>query len=1061
MKKICTFAGLLCVSISMYAQSIKISGTVTDEMGPVMGASVMVKGTKTGTVTDINGRYTISADKNAVLVFSYVGTNPVEKKVTGGVLDAYLSSNVQSINEVVVTAIGIKQEKKKLGYSTQQVEGAEIAAAGNLNAGASLQGEVAGLTVSVPSGMFQSPTFSLRGKTPLIVLDGVPIETDLFDLSSENIASVNVLKGTAASALYGARGRNGAIMITTKRAEAEGIEINFSTKDMVQAGYTAFPETQHEFGSGSKGQYAFWDGEGGGISDDDMQWGPRLDVGNTAPQWNSPIRDKVTGETIPWWGSVKGTQYDDQGRYERVPMPLVSHDNIGDFLETGIITNNTLSLSYKGDKARVYVLGQYAYQKGQAPTTSLQNGGLNINTSFDITDRLTLDAMLNYNMVYSPNYPDYGYHPANYMYNIIEWMGDDVDGKDLEAHQWVPGMEGYRQASYNYAWYNNPYFAIEQSRRKERRNVLTGQLRLNYQILPELSVMGRVSMRSNKNLTEHETPKSYMRYGNSREGNYQVWNEVQENVDADVLLTYTKSFMSDINLTVNAGSSVFYRRYRNDYASTDGLNVPGVYSLNNSTGSIITFDAENPLWGSRSEKEIRSVYGSVNIDLSKYAYLSATARNDWSSTIATGNNSYFYPSVAISSVISDYVKMPGFIDYLKVMASWATVSSDLDPYQILQVYNKENYWGSNPVMSYPDALVNYDIKPEKTTSWEVGLSTSFLGRVSLDFSYYRNIDTNQILDMLISQASGFSSRKINGNKYTTNGIEAMVSVKAIDQKDFKWNFDLNASHSVRKLTEIYGGEEYFGNLREGDRADAFYATVWQRDPNGTVIVDENGQPLQDPYQRNVGHYEPDVRLGMQNKFKYKDFTLTINLNAAIGGKIFSNLSPKLWWGGKHPNSTMYRDQEYANRDEKGNPIPVYVPDAVTVVSGEVTYDTHGNVISDTRVFKKFDKAVDWQSWCQNYPYQATVTDDMDEFFANTFSRTYLKISQIALSYDFKRLLPETSPIKGLTGTIFCNNAALWSKAPWIDPDISGDTGENDGSNDPTARYIGIGVNMTF
>lgn len=1061
MKKIFTFAGMLCVSVSMYAQSIKISGVVTDEMGPVMGASVMVKGTKTGTVTDVNGRYTISADKDAVLVFSYVGTNPVEKTVKGTVVDAYLSSDVQSINEVVVTAIGIKQEKKKLGYTTQQVEGADIAAAGNLNAAASLQGEVAGLTVSIPSGMFQTPTFSLRGKSPLIVLDGVPIESDLFDLSSENIASVNVLKGTAASALYGARGRNGAIMITTKRAEKEGIEINFSTKDMIQAGYTAFPETQHEFGSGSKGQYAFWDGEGGGISDDDMQWGPRLDVGNMAPQWNSPIRDKVTGETIPWWGSVKGTKYDDQSRYERVPMPLVSHDNIGDFLETGIITNNTLSLSYKGEKARVYVLGQYAYQKGQAPTTSLQNGGLNINTSFDITDRLTLDAMLNYNMVYSPNYPDYGYHPANYMYNIIEWMGDDVDGKELEAHQWVPGMEGYKQASYNYAWYNNPYFAIMQSSRSERRNVLTGQLRLNYQILPELSVMGRVSMRSNRNLTEHKTPKSYMRYSDSREGGYKVWNVSQDNVDADVLLTYTKSLLSDINLTVNAGSSVFYRRYRNDYASTDGLNVPGVYSLNNSTGSIITFDSENPLWGSRSQKEIRSVYGSVNIDLSKYAYISATARNDWSSTIATGNNSYFYPSVAISSVISDYVKLPKFIDYLKVMASWATVSSDLDPYQIQQVYTKETNWGNNSVMSYPSALVNYDIKPEKTTSWEVGLSTSFFGRVSLDFSYYRNIDTNQILDMLISQASGFDSRKINGNTYTTNGIEVMASVKAIDTKDFKWDFNLNASHSVRKLTEIYGGEGYFGNLRVGDRADAFYTEVWQRDPNGTVIVDANGQPLADPYERNVGHYEPNVRLGMQNKFKYKDFTLTINLNGAIGGLIFSNLSPKLWWGGKHPNSTMYRDQEYANRDAKGNPIPVYVPNAVTVVSGEVTYDTHGNVIKDTRVFKKFDKAVDWQSWCQNYPYMATVTDEMDEFFANTFSRTYLKISQIALSYDFKKMLPQDSPIKGLTGTVFCNNAALWSKAPWIDPDISGDSSDNDGSSDPTARYIGIGVNMTF
>ena len=364
-------------------------------------------------------------------------------------------------------------------------------------------------------------------------------------------------------------------------------------------------------------------------------------------------------------------------------------------------------------------------------------------------------------------------------------------------------------------------------------------------------------------------------------------------------------------------------------------------------------------------------------------------------------------------------------------------------------------------MSYPSALVNYDIKPEKTTSWEVGLSTSFFGRVSLDFSYYRNIDTNQILDMLISQASGFNSRKINGNKYTTNGFEFMASVKAIDTKDFKWDFDLNASHSVRKLTEIYGGDEYFGNLREGERADAFYATVWQRDPSGTVIVDANGQPLADPYQRNVGHYEPDVRLGMQNRFKYKDFTLTINMNAAIGGLMFSNLSPKLWWGGKHPNSTMYRDEEYANRDAEGNPMPVYVPNAVTVVSGEATYDTHGNIISDTRVFKKFDKAVDWQSWCQNYPYQATVTDKMDKFFANTFSRTYLKISQIALSYDFKKHLPKDGLVKGLTATIFCNNAALWAKAPWVDPDISGDTGENDGSNDPTGRYVGFGVNLTF
>ena len=639
MKKLSVLVCSLCVSTSLFAQSMKVTGKVSDKMGPVAGATVRVKGTDVAVVTNIDGNYTIQAGKNATLEITYLGDKTKMMKVSNANMDVMLESDVQDIDEVVVTAIGIKQEKKKLGYTTQQVSGKELAAQGNMNVGSSLQGQVAGLTVSVPSSMFETPSFSLRGRTPLIVLDGVPIESDMFDISSENIASVNVLKGTAASALYGARGKNGAIMITTKQAEKEGVEINFSTKDMMTAGFVAYPKTQHQYGSGSNGQYAFWDGEGGGKSDDDMEWGPKLDVGNMAPQWNSPIRDKQTGEEIPWWGSVKGTKYDDQGRYERVAMPLTSHDNLKEFLETGIITNNTLSLSYKGKKAKVYVLGQYAYQKGQAPTTSLHTGGLNFNSTFNLSDKLTLDAMLNYNMVVSPNYPDYGYHPSNFMYSIVEWMGDDIDIKELKKHQWVPGMEGYKQANYNYAWYNNPYFALSQARHSERRNVTTGQLRLSYQVLPELSITGRASLRSKRNLTENKIPKSYLNYGDSREGAYKVWNVSQDNVDADVLATYTKSFLEDINLTVNAGGSIFYRRYRNDYASTDGLNVPGIYSLKNSTGSILTYSSDNSLWGTRSEKEIKSIYASINLDLSKYAYLTLTGRNDWSSTLASGNNS--------------------------------------------------------------------------------------------------------------------------------------------------------------------------------------------------------------------------------------------------------------------------------------------------------------------------------------------------------------------------------------------------------------------------------------
>lgn len=535
MKKIFLLSCMLLLSINLLAQSLKVTGQVTDKMGPIAGATVRVKGTKRAVVTDLEGYYTIQANKNDKLEFSYLGDITKTVQVTSSPLDVFLKTETQDIDEVVVTAIGIRQEKKKLGYTTQQVTSKELTAQGNVNVGSSLQGQVAGLTVSVPSSLFETPSFSLRGHMPLIVLDGVPIESDMFDVSSENIASINVLKGTAASALYGARGKNGAIMITTKQALTEGIEINFSTKNMVSAGFVAYPETQHLYGSGSNGQYAFWDGEGGGKSDDDMQWGPKLGVGNMAPQWNSPIRDKVTGEETPWWGSVKGTQYDDQGRYERVPMPLNSYDNLREFLETGFITNNTLSLSYMGKKAKVYLLGQYAYQKGQAPATSLYTGGFNLNTSYQISNKLMVDAMLNYNAVISPNYPDYGYHPSNFMYSIVEWMGDDIDIRELKKHQWVPGMEGYKQANYNYAWYNNPYFALMQARHAQRRNVTTAQLRLNYQVLPQLNVMGRMSLRSNRNLEENKIPKSYLNYGDSREGAYKVWNISQDNVDADVL----------------------------------------------------------------------------------------------------------------------------------------------------------------------------------------------------------------------------------------------------------------------------------------------------------------------------------------------------------------------------------------------------------------------------------------------------------------------------------------------------------------------------------------------
>ena len=677
----------LCTSLA-FAQTIKVTGTVTDKMGPVIGATIMVKNSTNGTVTDIDGRYRLEASIGDILTFSFVGYNTVEKEVKSNnpMINVELTDDVQAIDEVVVTAIGIKQQKKKIGYTTQQINSDVLNATPSLNVGSALSGQVAGLLVANPTGIFQAPSFKLRGNTPLIVLDGVPVETDFFDISSENIESVNVLKGTAASALYGSRGKNGAILITSKTAKKEGLEINFSTNNMITAGFAVLPETQHQYGSGSNGKYEFWDGADGGISDGDMTWGPKLNVGTKVAQWNSPIRDKVTGKEIPWWGDVKGTQYDDKSRYERVPIDWVSHDNLKDFLQTGLVTNNNISIAYKGEKARYFVTGQYAYQKGQVPSTQMHSGGVNFNSTFDLAQNLQLDANLAYNKVVSPSYPRYGYGPKNHMYTIVVWMGDDVNGKELRKHKYVPGQEGYRQASYNYAWYNNPYFAAEELQQSENRDVVNGQLRLNYQLLPNLNIQGRAALRQKTILQEMKVPKTYMNYGDSREGDYKVWNDHQTNVDADILATYTQDLTPDILFTLNAGSSVFYRNYRQEYQSTDGLIVPFVYSIKNTQGPSIT-DAN------RNEKSIRSIYGSVNLDLYKYAYLTLTGRNDWSSTLAKGSNSYFYPSVAISTMVSEYVKLPTFMDYLKMYGSWAVVSTDLSPYQIISTYTKDTKKG--------------------------------------------------------------------------------------------------------------------------------------------------------------------------------------------------------------------------------------------------------------------------------------------------------------------------------------------------------------------------------
>lgn len=1045
--KLLFFVSFLFLGTTFLSAQMLVKGVVTDKAGEsIPGVTVRVLNKSAASVTGVNGQYSIEVPPAATLEFSFVGMAS-QRIVVGNKtqINVTMAENAAELDEVVVTAVGIKQQKKKLGYSTQQVSSETIEESHSLNLGNALSGQVAGLSVTNPTGIFQAPTFSLRGKTPLIVIDGIPAESDMFDIPNDDVESINVLKGTSASALYGFRGKNGAILITTKRAKKEGIEVTASLSSMVSAGFTVFPETQNQYGSGSEGKYEFWDGADGGISDGDMTWGPKFVPGLKVKQWNSPIRNKTTGETIDWWGNVKGSIYDNRALYERVPIAFEQHDNLKEFLQMGIITKANFSVAYKGKKSNTYVSGSYANQRGQVPNTSVNTGGITFNHDYKFTNNLTLDLNLAYNKVYSPNFPRYGYGPKNHMYTIMLWMSDDVDIRELKKHPYRVDQPGYVQANYNYAWYNNPYFMAYEMTQEHNRDVINGQAKLTWDITPEFSIQGRTSARSQMLFEDMNVPKSYMNYGDSRNGDYKDWNTRQLNIDADVLATYSHAFSRDLSLTLNGGTSSFYKRYQNEYQTTDGLIVPHVYNLSNSQGPV---KATNNL----QEKAVNSLYGMANLDVYNAFFLTVTGRNDWSSTLPEKNNSYFYPSVALSTLISEYVKLPKFVDYLKAHGSWAVVSSDLDPYSLVATYENSTLYGSTPSVAYPSALKNSDIKPQKTTSYEAGLAASFANnRINAELTYYHVIDENQIIDLPVSEASGYTSRKVNGNVSKTNGFELVLGVEPIRGKNFAWNFTTNWTTSVSKLTEVYGDMAKYGNLKVGDHMDAIYSTVWQKSADGQLILGSNGMPIKDSYVAKVGNADPDMRFGFQNVVKIKKFRVNVDFDGVIGGTLVSTTHKKMWWAGKHPNSVTWRDAEYAAGK------PVYVPKGVVVTGGELVRDVNGNVISDTRVYKENTTAVSWQTWSQNYPYRAVVTESESKEFANTFKRTYLKLRRVAVSYDLTNVLGK-KVFKGLDLTLFGNNLLVLKKIPYIDPDF----GPSDGDlQDPSSRYIGLSATAKF
>lgn len=963
------------------------------------------------------------------------------------------SVKTQTIQEVVVTALGITKKKEKVGYSTQEVDTQQFDKITAPNISNLFSGQVSGLNVSNPPGMQQATVFTLRGNTNLIiVIDGVIVDKNVYEaLNPNNIENINVLKGATASALYGSRGRYGAILITTKGAKKRGFNVDFSQNMMVTAGFTSFPETQHEYGNGSQGEYEFWDGADGGVNDGDMIWGPKFVPGRMIAQWNSPIRDKVTGEIIPWYGAVYGSKYDDRSRYERVPIEWKRHDNLRDFMGSAFIFNNNLSLSYRDSKNEFRLVGNYMKYDDRIPYAYHDRNGITFSTVNKFTDWLKFDGKFNYTKSYTPNVPNYGYNPSGHMYTILIWMGDDVNGQDLKRNLWIPGREGYNQANYNYAWYNNPWFGARYYKNKNNEDLINAQAGLDVKISDQFSIAGKASLVQSHNVQQVLSPKSYFNYSAPREGGYQLNDYKQWDVNYDVIATYKHHFSDNFELTANAGGVGFYRKTKTDNAATDGLTIPEVYTLENSTGAVRYYKY-------LTEKLIYSALASVDLGILNSIYINIAGRNDWSSTLPKQNRSYFYPSASASFVLSKMLNMPQQINSLKLSTSWARVAYDFEPYSIRNYYlnNQGRTFNGLPMYYFPNTL-NFEnsISPEKTRSFEVGLSSAFFrNRVTLDVTYFNTLDYDNILQFPTPESTGFAKQFVNGNEYTNQGFEVSLGLTPVKTSDFTWKSLINWSTYEQKITKIYNNENNYQNLKLNERTDSYYSLVWMKSPDGQLILDPNsGMPYRNPVPENVGHFNPDWTFGFTNNFKYKKLSLNVVVDGQIGGIMRSEVSEKMWWGGKHPLSTEYRDREYATPGTY-----YFVPKGVNYNPATQTYTPH-------------TKPISFQDWAQNYPYRARVTQAESEIFANVFDRTYVKLRSAVLSYDLSDLFASTA-INSFTVNLSGYNLAMWKKSKHLysDPDYKvGGTGIGTGRNpaasndiqDPSSRWIGIGFNAKF
>ena len=1077
------FPIVICLFVfQAQAQNATVSGKVLDAATakPIEGA--VISNGKQQTTSSATGTFSIAAAQGSQLTVSFVGYTTRKVAVTSSDVTISLNPSADQLSEVVVTGLGVKRETKKLGYSVQEVKGADLVKAREVNPINGLVGKVAGLDVAINQEMLSAPNVSLRGyNISLYVVDGIPITSDTWNLSPDDIESYTVLKGLAATAIYGSRAQNGAILITTKKAKKndKGYTIEFNSSTQVNKGFIALPKTQALYGGGDYSQYIFGDGKGGGLNDGDYDvWGPALN-GQLIPQYNSPI-DPVTGIR------------------KATPYRAVGVDNLKRFIEAGLLTTNNLSFASSSDRSSVRMSLTNTYQKGIVPNTKLNTVNFNMNASYNLSSKLKIEGTLNYNRQSSPNIPDVSYGPNSIIYSMTVWTGADWNIDDMKNY-WQPGKEGVQSVFAEYQRYHNPYFMSYEWLRSHTKNDITGNIALSYKANSHLEAIIRTNISTNDVMRTEKLPYSAHPYGRElNRGDYREDSRSLFDNNVEGLVKYNNKFKHNIALDITGGVNARNFSYRSTFTTTDYLNVPGLYSFANSLNPIRAYNF-------KSNMLVLSAYYSASIDFGKYFTLNTTGRVDKNSTLLLNNNTYFYPSFSGASVISDYVKLPEVISFFKVRASYASAKSPStstyigpaayplgygDPY--VSAYGGPSYSLSNPAYSIgtvyngqsgayaPSNVIDPNIKSSQLTSSEFGFDMKFLkNRLGLSATYYNNINGPGIRNYPLSQTTGLTGFTTNAIKTQIKGAELSITGSPLrNEKGLNWDVMLNWS----TFTETYKDlPSNFANyqFQQGDRVDKIYSGITAKTADGQVINNSAGYPVYLPKAQYVGHADADWSWSIYNKFSYKQFSLGFQFDGKVGGVIQDRVMRKGIEGGSNiftvegavgvaraaEAKAMVYNASTGTYTLDPNYKGTYVGEGVQISNATaIKYDPVTGVITNLSALQ-FTQNKSVIPFIQDY-----VSSFFNDFEHTSVSKTYAKLRELTITYSVPQsALGKKSFITKIDISLVGRNLLYFFPSRFKDMDIDQYSGRNYNSGNskeynlqtPTTRSYGFNVNFVF